>query len=995
MDDGPVTTGSTPSSTAPDLPARPPAPKPAHVSPWARDPLHALQNSLLRFLSQASNETLGACVVGLAASTYLVLGRIGLVLIGAVGGVTLHARWESLGLSGGPESQAIAREGQRKRNELGIEVAKRALDWRHSKRADPQSNEDDDDAATGSGLSTDTKPTDFSDVPPETQDAVNKFTDAIIRDYVKWWYHPLLPTDQSFPAACRQTLAKLIAAFTNHLARKRTADPILDFLANSTSIIIVFLNELSAAMKTSQRQDPVDAIRTYLQDQPESPLANVLNRDQQEKKLNIIADDVLHNFLEPSSYNSFPVKTFLREVLSGLILKRVIDGQAKADSINGGIVYLLEDGEPELMNAIDAGVDGAAAKLKDSAERPSPHQRRLSRAEEAMEDAMKEVERMNAMIAEEEARRQKESSASDHKHMPSIITTPSTEAGSTTPTSSDSEPNRIPRRSRSVSYLLDAEGNAITSPKSSPTKQSIDLMTSELPAQPEENLLSQQPVDLQSLPLEAPVALPLTLHKASITIMDLGDGDENVIMKKDPAHNDWLVQIEPASSRFPGWMVMKRYADFVRLHERLMTYARIGVPQFTLQHPEMPSWRGIARRTLCSDLEFYLRDALKYEGLAESEAMKKFLEKETGIAKAGPQTKNVLVQGGAALENVGKNFVNVLGQGGKGIAGGGKVVIGGVQGAFGAITAGVGGTKKLASQQKPAQSPVRVSTATIPSQTGHEIPVTGSDAEPARAPPLAPRLKRMSSDHSHQPSQDEFPVPLSEEEILHLPLPPTEISDEYIPVAASTPSGLASRPDSPEALTPTSSILPSVESPAASKMFNVPAKPQRQNEPLTAEETRVLVELMFAIITELYSLSPSAWTIRLSLLSAAKTFLLRPQNPQLESIRILLQESVLDANFSDKGLAAHINKLRQVSAPTPEEQAKSPKPLTPEESQKLRVKARMLLVERGMPQALTSVMGQQASGEALGKVFDCLQIEEIARGFVFALLLQALRAASQ
>jgi Sorting nexin C terminal len=61
----------------------------------------------------------------------------------------------------------------------------------------------------------------------------------------------------------------------------------------------------------------------------------------------------------------------------------------------------------------------------------------------------------------------------------------------------------------------------------------------------------------------------------------------------------------------------------------------------------------------------------------------------------------------------------------------------------------------------------------------------------------------------------------------------------------------------------------------------------------------------------------------------------------------------------------------------------------------LRVKARRLLVERGMPRALTSVMGSAASGEALGRVFDCLQVQEVARGLMFALLLQALRATTQ
>jgi hypothetical protein len=52
-------------------------------------------------------------------------------------------------------------------------------------------------------------------------------------------------------------------------------------------------------------------------------------------------------------------------------------------------------------------------------------------------------------------------------------------------------------------------------------------------------------------------------------------------------------------------------------------------------------------------------------------------------------------------------------------------------------------------------------------------------------------------------------------------------------------------------------------------------------------------------------------------------------------------------------------------------------------------------VERGMPAALTSVMGAAASGEALGRVFDCLQVEGVGRGVVFGVLLQALRAVVQ
>ena len=115
----------------------------------------------------------------------------------------------------------------------------------------------------------------------------------------------------------------------------------------------------------------------------------------------------------------------------------------------------------------------------------------------------------------------------------------------------------------------------------------------------------------------------------------------------------------------------------------------------------------------------------------------------------------------------------------------------------------------------------------------------------------------------------------------------------------------------------------------------------------------------------------------------------------MPSITSLLQTTVLDDNTSDAGLAYHIRKIRENGLPTEEELKTWPEPMSDDDKEKLRVKARKLLVERGMPQALTSVMGQAASGEALGKVFDCLQDQRVARGIMFGLVLQGLRAVTQ
>jgi hypothetical protein len=233
---------------------------------------------------------------------------------------------------------------------------------------------------------------------------------------------------------------------------------------------------------------------------------------------------------------------------------------------------------------------------------------------------------------------------------------------------------------------------------------------------------------------------------------------------------------------------------------------------------------------------------------------------------------------------------------------------------------------------------------------------------------------------------------LGGDQILSLPPRPSDIPEDYnpvVPVESSTPAA----PSVPEVTrkstsTMRSSVEVTADGPALKK------RPVRAKPPLNEQETQMVVELMFAIITELYQLS-SAWALRKTLLTAAKTFLLRPGNPQLESIRQLLQTTVIDANTSDEGIAQHIRKIRENTLPTEAELKAWPPELPGEEKEKLRKKARKLLVERGMPQALTSVMGQAASGEALGKVFDCLQMSNVARGLVFGLMLQGMRAVTQ
>jgi hypothetical protein len=1014
------------------------------------EPLHSFQDTAqqlkdqaLQFLSNASNETLGACLVGLGATTYFVLGRVGLVLIGVVGGVVLHATWE--GNAHGVGSQAVrAVEEKRRRREVGLDVIHRVLSWRTRSGKDATEEEDVAEAEDKVDVLA-KRELDFSDFRPDTAAALNELTDAFTRDYVKWWYHPIVPKEQTFPNASRQMLVAFLISISNNLSRKRPADTFLNFLTNSSSIFIVFLSELSLAVAVSPNTSVTEAVRTYLELKPDSNLANVLDAKHQQKKLDLVAQDILECYLDTKAFNCEPVRTFMRQILSRVMLEMTITSCSKPEFINSWIVYLLEDGEPELLKDIDAGLQAVeeskpvtapttVEKVVSSVSSPDPagnskHKRTISKAQEAMDEAMQEAQRLTQLMIEEDARLEKERQGAsqatsvsqravapkhevEHEHSSAVApsssifaddASESTTQGIATPTSSQSDAHAEEENSQTTSRTSIAD-ETVESPAS--TKAPFTSFD-QLPPQQLSRGLTDDSEERKTIP-------PLTLHNANITIFDDTDPSDRAPLRQKPM-TDYLIQIEPASSHYPGWMIVRKYTDFETLHEVLRRIASIsGAAVFAQAHTALPNFKAHTKTTLREALERYLIDAMRFASLAESEGMKRFLEKERGLDKS-PSTKSGFGwPTPIAFEKVGKGMMDVLTQAPKEVAGGGKALIGGVTGVLGnkKRNTSVASVSKNVTSAPPL--PPRLETI---SQTSIARQSTDSlrgispviDTQPAPHPPMErtpstpvdspirARSKQPSSRSSSRPASTRDSIDamavLGGDQILTLPPRPSDIPEDYnpvVPVESSTPAAKSAPELPPRKSTSTvrssADVLP--ESPVVKK------RPVRAKLPLNEQETQMVVELIFATITELYQLS-SAWGLRKTLLTAAKTFLIRPGNPQLESIRQLLQTTVIDANTSDEGIATHLRKIRENALPTEDELKAWPPEPSDEEKEKLRKKARKLLVERGMPQALTSVMGQAASGEALGKVFDCLQMSGVARGLVFGLLLQGMRAITQ
>lgn len=173
----------------------------------------------------------------------------------------------------------------------------------------------------------------------------------------------------------------------------------------------------------------------------------------------MVAEDILQSFLDPKTYNCEPARVFLREVLAKMILDMTIQSCSKPEWINGWIVYLLEEAEPELLSVIDASVGKSANEaLQDGGKRsvelqeqtanmPSPqqrdsntaHRRRVSRAQDAMDEAMREAQRLTQLMAEEDARRLREQQVAATGSSDDV--SESTTQGIFTPTSSQSDAN--------------------------------------------------------------------------------------------------------------------------------------------------------------------------------------------------------------------------------------------------------------------------------------------------------------------------------------------------------------------------------------------------------------------------------------------------------------------------------------------------------------------------------------------------------------------------
>lgn len=222
---------------------------------------------------------------------------------------------------------------------------------------------------------------------------------------------------------------------------------------------------------------------------------------------------------------------------------------------------------------------------------------------------MQEAKRLTELIAVEEAKKNQDSGvdttrqalqSADNKS--SSATTPS----GPTPNSSVSD---LAASTQSLENHTGSQTLPLSEPTTAPSFTTFDQI---LPPNQTTALQSESPIDVPPIP-------PLTLHHATVSIFDDSQPNEKGTMRSKP-QSEYLIQIEPATPQHPGWMIARKYPDFETLHEVLRRISVVsGVPAFAQKHSSLPGWKNRTKASLRSDLEHYIRDALSFSRLAESE----------------------------------------------------------------------------------------------------------------------------------------------------------------------------------------------------------------------------------------------------------------------------------------------------------------------------------------------------------------------------------------
>ena len=713
-------------------------------------------------------------------------------------------------------------------------------------------------------------------------------------------------------------------------------------LMSASSTLIVFFRELRIA---SIETESTTGVAEYLRNNPDSALAQMIDEKFQQEKLRHLSSRLLAKFAKKGDHECEAGRLFAREMLAMQVLNLTASSCSTSSYINWYIVETFKE------------VDERKPLLNDS---------RAREAEEAMTRAVAEAAEMTRLLeAERGADALQKLEGADIPQPVVAAQLPKTTFASLL------EDNLRPQPLR---------------PNSLPTEDPLQLAPH--PGQIESNdvsiarssFVASKPIvaEYETPPRTSTSSLPPedetpqeTLHGAKITLMDLSTDSGAGKPIRQKATLSYMITIEPASGRVPGWVAIKQFADFESLHDVLKRLAYVG--GLKMFPAELPEWKGKMHQPLADELESYLKVALSTKQLADSEAMKRFFGKEITEQSLAKKKAWTPLKGVGNVKDAVKSSAE------------------GSQKLFAAAWANTGINKKKANVP-PSKSREDVSIKEI---TKEDIPTT-PDEDTSYHSPLFRESATFPKDSPNQALEHNSTSEslngytyLGGGELSRSMSSTSVTSDSTSEAPEQTP-----RPPQPPNFAnalpiatpePTIRTVSSQSSPPPLPIPPKEVKLKSTKPELSENDAQQILDIGFSILSEFYALSPRTWMIRKSLLNLLKSLLISNGRSYIETIRGMIQEDLIKKCLtSDEWLASQVKTMTEAMWPTV--------PWPPIDDEAYKRQAKELFLTKLVPETMRGLMGGAATTQALEIVFEALQDQRVAKGIMVALMCDVIRA---
>ncbi|KAI9475654.1 MAG: PXA domain-containing protein [Benjaminiella poitrasii] len=414
-----------------------------------------------------------------------------------------------------------------------------------------------------------------------------------MRDFISSWWTPLNEhKDPTFERVARERLNVVCLNLQKILLKQERNDIVMSTLYGVANTLIIHMRECRAFEDSKLTMDE------YVLDNPQSPFAQLLSKEEQHRQLRGISHTFLKRTLPAPDRDSHLMMSLFKELLTTFVFGSVLDSLSDPDFLNCWIVDFLSD--KETVAAIASTVSDTVLK-KETTHNSMP---RLS-----LESIQDEDQTDNSSIIQKPTISDEEISKSLSNHH---VTPPDT-----------------PQLDKKPSPII-----TTASPRSSNETTLLASLQSPPPLQ-------------QSSPLEPP-AMIFNPGSVSFTIMDISAPQP--LIKSDLVY---IIQIErPAmeehsASEGGGYVITRTYADFESLHVILYAKHVKRASQLQLKLPlddtttssklwlkksssiQLPKKKALLLETMGEELKRYIDIVVQDDEIGTDSIILAFLRKET------------------------------------------------------------------------------------------------------------------------------------------------------------------------------------------------------------------------------------------------------------------------------------------------------------------------------------------------------------------------------